>query len=251
MADNINSEDRLIISRVQDAVCSARDRYATRFIGFLDGHGTAVAKQAAAGYANVAFYGGHESAERVFMCIYPDYAEISADDYPFQAVTVTARPTAQLTHRDWLGSLMSLGIRRDSVGDILTDGSKGVIFLADGIVDYVVGQLQKVGGEGVKIQLGYTLPLPETNGFEELRFTVASTRLDCVVSALCSYSRSKAEEVICAGLVTVDSTECLSTTKKVSAGSRIAVRGKGKFIIDNCFFTTRKGRTVMCVRKYI
>ena len=251
MADNINSEDRLIISRVEDAIYSARDKYATRYIGFLDEHGVAVAKKAASDYCNVAFYGGYDSADRVYMCVYPEYAEITYQDYPFKAVTITARPTAQLSHRDWLGSLMSLGIRRDSVGDILTDGSRAVIFLADGIVDYVLGQLQKVGGEGVKIQLGYTPPLPQAGGFEQLRFTVASTRLDCVVGALCSYSRSKSEEVISSGLVAVDSAECLSVAKKVGAGSRITVRGKGKFIIDECDTLTRKGRTVLCVRKYI
>ncbi len=251
MADNINGEDKLIVSRVEDGVASALQRYSTRFIGFLDGHGVSVAKKAAAGYGNVAFYGGYEGAERVYMCIYPEYEQITADDYPLQAVTATARPTAQLTHRDWLGSLMSLGIRRDAVGDILTDGSRGVIFLSSTVVDYVMTQLDKVGGEGVKLQKGYTSPLPVGGGFQEIRLTVASARLDCIVGALCSYSRSKAETVIASGLVTVDSAECLSTSKKVVGGSMITVRGKGKFIIDSCSEMTRKGRTVLLVRKYI
>lgn len=251
MADNINSEDKLIASRVEDAVISATERYATRFIGFLDEHGTAVAKRAAAGYGNVSFYGGYDAADRVFMCVYPEYAEITYDDYPFKAVTLTARPTAQLSHRDWLGSLMSLGIRRDAVGDILTDGSRAVIFLADGVVDYVLSQLQKVGGEGVKTAVGYTLPLPQSGGFLDIRLTVASNRLDCIVGALCSMSRSQAESVISSGLVSVDSAECLSTSKKVSAGNRVTVRGKGKFIIDSCDSSTRKGRLVLLARKYI
>ena len=84
MADNINSEDRLIISRVEDAIYSARDKYATRFIGFLDEHGVAVAKKAASDYCNVAFYGGYDSADRVYMCVYPEYAEITYQDYPLK-----------------------------------------------------------------------------------------------------------------------------------------------------------------------
>ena len=251
MSDNINNDDKLLADRVKDAVQAAQNKYSVRYIGFLDEHGVSVALCAAHGWHSVALWGGYEDADRVLMCIYSDYAEVDKQDYPLRAITATARREAKLAHRDWLGSLMSLGIRRDAVGDILTDGSRAVIFLSSSITDYVLGQLEKVGGEGVKLSEGYSLPLPSGGSFEEIRCTVASARLDCVVGALCSTSRGNASETIESGLVAVDSAEVVSTSRKVAGGQRITIRGKGKFIIDSIDSVTRKGRIVLCARKYI
>ncbi len=251
MSDNINNDDKLLSDRVGDAVEAARSKYSIRYIGFLDEHGVSVATKATHGWCGVSLWGGYDEADRVLMAVYPDYVEVDKAEFPLRAITVTARKEAKLTHRDWLGSLMSLGIRRDAVGDILTDGTYAVIFLTDGVADYVLGQLDRVGGEGVKLCEGFTLPLPGSGGFEDIRCTVASARLDCVVGALCSVSRGNAAELIESGAVAIDSSECLATSRKVSDGQRISIRGKGKFIIDSTGDVTRKGRIVLCARKYI
>ncbi len=246
----ILADDRLLVSRVGDAI-SAAAGYSTRFIGFLDSHSAAVVSDAARQYPYMRLYGGYEDAERVFAAFYAEFCEPEDCEYPIAAITVISRSSVTLSHRDYLGSLMSLGITRESVGDILCEAGRAVIFLASGIADYVIGQLDRVGGEGVKIERGYAAPLPQSGGFEEMRLTVASERLDCVVGALCSKSRSWASDAIESGIVAVNSIECSSVTRKLRAGDKLAVRGVGKFKIDDLSQTTRKGRLVLIAKKYI
>lgn len=246
----VSEEDRLLTARVSDAILAA-SAYSTRFIGFLDSHSAAVVSDAARQYPYMRLYGGYEDAERVFAAFYAEFCEPENNDYPIVPVTVLSRNSVTLSHRDYLGSLMSLGITRESVGDILCEPGRAVVFLASGVADYVIGQLDRVGGEGVKIERGYTLPLPQMGGFEEIRLTVASERLDCAVSALCSKSRTFAAEAIESGIVAINSVACENVTRKLRAGDKLTVRGVGKFRIDDLSQVTRKGRLVLIAQKYI
>ncbi len=240
----------MLAARVNDAICAALD-CSTRYIGFLDSHSAAVVADAARQYPYMRLFGGYEDAERVFAAFYAEFCEPADCDYPICAVTVTSRCSASLSHRDYLGSLMSLGITRDSVGDILCESGRAVIFLSKSIADYVIGQLERVGAEGVKAELGYRLPLPQSARFEQLRLTVASQRLDCIVGALCSKSRSWSAATIEGGIVAINSVQCTSLTRRLSAGDRLTVRGVGKFKIDDLSQLTRKGRLVLIASKYI
>ncbi len=246
----IGADDRLLIARVQDMITAARD-YSTRYIGFLDSHSAAVVTDAAGHYPYMRLFGGYEDAERVFAAFYAEYCDPSDGDYPITAVTLISRNSVTLSHRDYLGSLMSLGITRESIGDILCEPGRAVVFLSNGVADYVIGQLGRVGGEGVKVERGFKLPLPQAGGFLEMRLTVASERLDCVIGALCSRSRSWTAEAVESGIVAVNAIQCDSLTRKVKVGDRIAVRGYGKFRIDDIGQATRKGRMVLIASKYI
>ena len=244
------SVDRLLIARVRDAIAAASDCN-TRYIGFLDEHGSAVAVNAAGQYPHMRLYGGYEDAERVFAAFYAEYCEPAEDEFPICAVTVISRRAAALSHRDYLGSLMSLGITRESGGDILCEDGRAVIFLSTGVSEYVIAQLDRVGGEGVEVARGFDTPLPQSGGFEQLRLTVASARLDCIVGALCAKSRSWAAEAIESGIVSVNSIQCCTVTRRVHSGDKVTVRGYGKYRIDDVGQTTRKGRIVLLALKYI
>ncbi len=246
----IGADDRLLVARVQDAIAAACG-YNTRYIGFLDSHSLAVVTDASKHYPYMRLFGGYDDAERVFAAFYAEYCEPTDDDYPIVSLTLTSRSSVALTHRDYLGSLMSLGITRESVGDILIEAGRAVIFLSSGVSEYVIGQLDRVGGEGVKVSRGFSLPLPQMGGFEEMRLTVASERLDCVVGALCSKSRTWSAETVESGIVAVNSVQCDSVTRKLKAGDRLTVRGYGKFRIDEISQVTRKGRIVLIASKYI
>ena len=250
MNHTADDSDRLLTARVADAIAAAQD-YSTRYIGFLDEHGASVVLSAARGYPYVRMFGGYGDAQRVFAAVYPEYCEPDDGDYPIAAVTVLSRRSAQLCHRDYLGSLMSLGITRESVGDILCEDGRAVVFLTAGVSDYVLGQLDKVGGEGVKVSRGFTPPLPQTGSFEEVRLTVSSARLDCIVGALCGKSRTASAELIESGAVSVNSVQCCSVSRKIQQNDKVAVRGNGKYRIDDLSNITRKGRTVLLASKYI
>jgi RNA-binding protein YlmH len=95
------------------------------------------------------------------------------------------------------------------------------------------------------------MPYPEGHRLESFSAVVSSLRADCVVAACTGWSREKTKAGITAGLVTVNYTPCLSPSVLLSAGDRIAIRGKGKFCIGAIGGKTRKGRIGMEVKKYL
>ena len=240
----------LFFARVDDTadICSRTNK--CKYMGFLSRE-QAVAVRSYLEKRNIRFslFGGYESAERVMLGCFPEWADDSY--FPISAVTFKYRKADNLSHRDFLGSLMGLGIVRESVGDILIEEGRAVAFLTDDIVDFVVSQLDKIGRTGVTISLGFEGDLPAGDKLTELIATVASERLDCVVSAFAGISRNAACEKIIGGLVSVNSFVTEKITYSVTNGDIISVRGKGKFIISSFDGRTRKNRVILNFKKYI
>lgn len=251
--------DRLLLARVEDAARLCRLKSTPRFIGFLDERQGGIAL-AAAGKTGQScrLFGGYPDAERTLLGFLPDWcAEPASEEaealFPIAPVTVAwraDRADRPLSHRDFLGTLMSLGIKRESVGDILAGEGEAVLFLLRDVLPYVLSQLQKVGGAGVTAAEGLPPELPGAHSFLEISDTVASPRLDAVVASLARGSRGRAEELLAAGLVSLDGLPCEKPTRTVSEGAVIKIRGTGKFIIDALGERTKKGRLLLRARKY-
>ncbi len=240
----------LFPARVRDTAQLCERTATPRFLGFLTPSEAAVALTVIRGFScKTAFFGGYESAERTVLACLPDWCE--EPDFPITAVTLKYRTCDRLTHRDFLGSLMGLGITRESVGDILCEPGRAVIFLSNDILRYVTEQLRKVGAVGVEITPGAEEPLPQVSKKVSATDTVASLRLDCVVSALCGCSRKAASEYISHGLVRIGSVACDKGTHTVAAGDSVTVRGVGKFSIENVDSLSRKGRIILKYSKYV
>lgn len=249
----ISDEDKLLIRRVQEAVRSAGDKHRSKFIGFLDEHRLSLAINTveAEGYRNYLLWGGYSSANRCIFGVFAPYEQPDRQQFPLCALRLSYRRAAALTHRDFLGSLMNLGIKRESVGDILVGEGSTIVFLHEDICRYVTEQLTKVGGEGVKAEVISVDDIDYTPQFEELRDSIASPRIDCVVASLAHLSRSAAADMIGQGLVSLGHVQCTRVADEVMAADVISIRGKGKFIIDSIDTHTRKGRIIMMARKYI
>lgn len=240
----------LLPARVRDAA-KLCDRTGTpRFFGFLT---PSEAAQAVSVLKNdpcrYRLFGGYEMAERTVLACLPDWCE--EPDYPITAVTLHFRACDRLSHRDFLGALMGLGLTRESVGDILVEAGRAVIFLLNDIAPYVLSQLEKVGAVGVTAEEGFCMPLPQASKKVSASDTVASMRLDCVVSALCGCSRKAATEWIEDGKVSIHSVACDKVTHTVLSGDSVTVRGVGKFTIDSADAFSRKGRIIMQYSKYV
>ncbi|MBQ2676629.1 MAG: hypothetical protein IJF54_04405 [Clostridia bacterium] len=246
----MDSNDQLLIAKIKDAAELCNSRNVPKFIGFLNAHELSVAKTCISSYKHCIF-GGFEFAERVMLCFLPDWADETDVDFPIVPITLSYRERDELSHRDFLGTFMSFGITRDKIGDILIEKGRAVAFIHKDIINYVTTQLEKVGGVGVKLKIGFDDPLPYSSSFENIRGTVASNRLDCIVAELCNFSRDKSALVITSGKVFVDSAECLNISKRIENGAEITVRGFGKFIIDSVDDVTRKGRYVLLARKRV
>lgn len=221
-----------------------------QFIGFLNEEEAVFAKQLIGENEGFMFFGGYEGASRVFLGAFPKNIPPSERAFPIWGVTVTYRTLDVLSHRDFLGAVLSLGIKRETVGDILIENGRAVIFLTDSVARLICRELTTVGRVGVKVADNFFFPLPKTADRISQNLTVSSMRLDCVVAAICSVSRNTANELIDEKRVSVNSLICEKPTRTINSGDKITVRGMGKFTVGQTTGETRKGRIKIIIEKY-
>ncbi len=240
----------MLLRKIADAVKTAQNRSIPKCVGFLNPHERAcVLQYLQANPAKHDFFGGYDGAQRVIFVALPDWADDAQTLCPIRTVQFIFKPEFSLSHRDFLGTFMSLGITREKVGDILVGTGQAIAFLHADIADYLVSQIEKIGGVGVQIDPDFKGEIDYQQQFEAVQATVASARLDCVVGALCRISREKASTVIAGGKVFLNQIECTNGAKKVRNGDVVTVRGTGQFLIDAVDTMTKKGRVRLLARK--
>lgn len=222
------------------------------FLGFLDESQCAACEDLLRRErgAQWLLWGGWPEGERKLLGLFPDYLEPDDALFPITPVTFTYRAGDKLTHRDFLGSFMALGVERDVIGDILAGEGRCVAFFRQEMAPYFLDNIRKIGRVGVKAEEGAKEPLPVRREFKELSGVVASQRLDCLVAFLCKTSREKAAGLITAGLVMRNHREILSSSQRTEEGDVLSIRGHGKFQIDRLGPLTSKGRLSVLCRKY-
>ncbi|MEE0929711.1 MAG: YlmH/Sll1252 family protein [Acutalibacteraceae bacterium] len=246
------SEDALLIARINNLITASTKRQFPVFLGFLNEHEISITfqylkKEKSIGYR---FFGGYNDSERCILAVAQSNFEIEEYYYPITGLCFKYKTDYKLNHRDFLGSLMGIGIKRESVGDILTGNGIAIVFVKDEIKEYVVSQIQKIGNVGVTIEKWNGIELPVKNEFEEINCTVSSARLDSIISAVVPLSREKSSALIKQGLVFVNALAIESVSYTVKSGDKISVRGKGKFIIGEFSGVTKKGRLKLTIKKY-
>lgn len=254
MASTSNvSDDAWLRARVADACHLCELRSCPRFVGFLDEHRQAVARAVLheKGHSRFLFFGGCEGAERVMLGVFPEFWESDPALFPLVAVRFLYRPSAALTHRDFLGTLLACGIKRDVIGDIVCEPGSAVVFLAEEIAPFVTENVTKVGGEGVRVEYPYTGEVVIHREFRELTDTVASPRLDAMVKAAARISREEAAHRIELGLVSLNHMPCTSASAVVREGDVLSVRGGGRFLVDTVGPQTKKGRWIVKILQYV
>lgn len=157
-----------------------------------------------------------------------------------------------LSHRDWMGALLSLGIKREILGDIVVwDDFHAVTFCQAKGAAYLISELKKAGRDTVR---AFPCRLPAgfvpRQQYIPVRGTVASPRVDGVIRTLCSISREDAAALIQRGLVEINYDTIAETDGRIEAGDIISVRGYGKFQIDEIGQPTVRGRIHLAARKY-
>ena len=250
--NSLPPDEALREARLLDAVRCAEERFRPSFVGFLtqEQADSARALMNRRGFCNYLLWGGYGDAERVVFGAFPEGGAPKTEEFPIAALTASFRPCDALTHRDFLGALMSEGIARETVGDLLVEAGRAVLFLRAEISDDVLSRVSKIGGAGVGLSPGYREPLPAGLGFTEFHEVIASARLDCVLSAVLRISRGKAAALVASRSVRLNGVPAQSVSAAVGDGDRISVRGSGRFALDRVGPVTKKGRWNLTGRKY-
>ena len=253
MADNTSAaeEEKKRISRLDDMIELAEKR-GTVYSHFLNSHEYAVAENEfrRRAFKNYCSYGLFENAERKMICVYKEYFRPENGEFPMTCITFDFRKENVLSHRDFLGAVMALGIKRDTTGDIVIGEGVAQMAVSDSVKDVVISNISKIGSVGVRVCDDVPVKLEKNENFKELSGTVASMRLDGVISFALNISRSKA-----AGLINGIGAEVNYFLKndcsfQLSEGDVFSVKGYGKFRLEEISGVTKKGRIHITVLKY-
>ena len=197
------------------------------------------------------FCGGYEDAERTMAFFLPEYME-EEDFEPSEyicAIEITAA-FASPGHRDYMGAVLGMGVGREWVGDIITDGSKAWV-LCQKSVQRHLESIDKVGRAGVKARSISLEALPrKEKKVQEMNFTVMSLRLDAVLSGMFRISRTEAARQINAGNVSLNYSQCLKCDATVKEGDIISLRGSGKGCLRELGGNSKKGRLFVICEVY-
>lgn len=187
--------------------------------------------------------GGYESPERQIIYIFPYYMNEDEIESNLRAIQIEGNfKFRKVSHRDYLGALLHLGIKREKIGDILIHDDFCQIIVDSDICDFIIMNLEKVSKNTVKVrEISLEEVVKSDLDFKEISFTVSSCRLDSIISGIYKLSRSDSVKLIKNEKVSVDYEKIISPAKEIEKSSLISVRGKGRAFID-IGDTTKKDR---------
>lgn len=263
----MNTEDRIIAAKLEDKARLCSENSMITNTSFLDMRERSTAMTVRNLFSDVktVFYGGFEDAERTVAVMLPyfieadnfqtlhDYFIENPDDCPIKIIQIKKdKFSPALSHRDYLGALMALGIKREVTGDIMVSENGCKFAALSSIAPFITENLNKAGRGTLEAEI---IPLSlignseKASGSDE-SFTVSSMRVDSVVKNAFNISRGAAAQAVESGLVYVNDSECLKCDKKIYNGDKIVLRRKGRIIIENCSSVSKKGRIIVKIKKF-
>ena len=250
-----NPEDRLLLAKLWDKIQAGIRRCIISNTCFLSLREQEMARYLFGAEPGLTFFGGYDDAERKMLVYLPEYLEddsLYEADSPVVCLRATFFEEDALSHRDFLGALMGAGIARETVGDICVGKGFCDFFVTAEIAPYVEQNFFSAGR--TKLHLSRIslkdaqIPEPE---IKEIKDTVASLRLDSVISSGFRIGRSLAAQYISAGKAAIDGLPCEKPDKPVSEGMKISVRGLGKIKLASVNGRTKKDRISVVIHRYV
>ena len=194
-------------------------------------------------------YGFEGDGERCIACIRPEY-DNGDIVYPIDIIRTAIPSSSSVNHRDFLGAAMGLMIKRDYIGDIIVKEDECFMICHESVSSLIINELKSVGHISVKFDW-YHEPIEYHRSYSQTgSATVASLRLDSVLSAVLRVSRSKSSDMIKAGLVEVNHLNVLKSDFEIDNEDVLSIRGQGKYLIGFDGNTSRKNRYYINFSKY-
>lgn len=179
------------------------------------------------------------------------FNNVYASSYPYKIIKIEKKSKFDtLTHRDYLGAIMALGMEREKFGDLRVFDDYAIVPVYEDVADYLISALSSVGKSPVSCEEIFDIELAKAQ-FSELVINVTSLRVDVIVSKLSGVSRAKALELIQQSKILVDYCKISGKSLELKEGQRITITGNGKYIVGNIIGTTKSGRFKVNIKKYI
>ena len=248
-------EDRMLLAKVWDKINAGLRRNIPGNTCFLTPRELEMTRYLFGDLEGLYAFGGYEGAERKMLVFLPDYLEENAlyeEDSPLVCLRAKFYEGDCPSHRDFLGALMGAGIAREVLGDICVGKDSCDFFVTAEISSYILQNFTSAGRAKVsltRITLSeVSVPEPEV---KEIKDTLASLRLDSVVSSGFRIGRSLAAQYISAGKAAVNGPPCEKPDKAVTEGDKISLRGMGKIKLKTVGGQTKKGRISVVIDRYV
>ena len=250
-----NPEDRLLLAKLWDKINAGIRCNIPAATCFLSPRELEMARYLFGEEPGLHAFGGYADAERRMLCYLPDYLEEDSlwdEDSPLVCLRATFFEGDTPSHRDFLGALMGIGIARETVGDICVGKGSCDFFVTAEIAPYILQNFLSAGRTRLHLtQVPLTeaqIPEPEVKIIKD---TLASLRLDSVISSGFRIGRSLAAQYVSAGKAAIDGLPCEKPDKAVAEGAKISVRGLGKIRLETVGGNTKKGRISVVIHRYV
>lgn len=259
----MTADEKILIAKIEDKARQCSDNSMITSSVFLDMHERSVVSSVKNSFGEIRmfFYGGFSDAERNIAVFLPDYIteepseyfDEFPDDDPLAVIEIEKdKFSPALGHRDYLGALMGLGIKREMTGDIIVSENGCRMAVLAKIAPFIAENLDKAGRGTLKAKI-----IPPSQAREGVKatgtpdsFTVSSMRLDSVIKNAFRLSRGDAAQAIESGVVYVNDIECTKPDKKIAEGDKVVFRRKGRIIINDCSSVSKKGRVIVEIIRF-
>lgn len=248
-------EERLIAAQALDKAETILRGQEIAVTNFLNPHQIDIVEKVISQIAQIKyrFFGGFAQSERQRLVMIPEYMIWEMVKIPLAYLEIIGKFDFQpVSHRDYLGSCLALGLRREMFGDILLQANGAQLIVVPEIVESIKLNLKRIHQVSVTV-IEITeeqLILPEER-VKEINTTIASLRLDAVASAGFSKSRTKMAQDIKMEKVKVNFKTVTNPARLIAYGDVISIRGRGRVEIKNIAGETRKGRIKLCINRYL
>lgn len=250
-----NADDKVLLAKVWDKINAGLRKNIAASTCFLSLRELDMTRYLFGDLEGLHSFGGYDGAERKMLVYLPDYldeSELRSEDSPVICLRATFYEGDDPSHRDFLGALMGAGIARETVGDICVGKGACDFFVTAEIAPYILQNFTSAGRTKLHLEQipldRVCVPEPET---KQLRDTVASLRLDSILSSGFRIGRSAAAQYITSGRAAIDGLPCEKPDKTVPEGSKISVRGLGKIKLTAINGQTKKGRISVVIDRYV
>ncbi|MDQ0231253.1 YlmH family RNA-binding protein [Metabacillus malikii] len=252
---HFREDERHFIDQVVGWKQSVEEQYSPRLSDFLDPREQEIVQSVIGEHSEVkvVFSGGKEDTERKRAFVYPDYYQVQEEDFNLQLFEIHyPSKFIQIQHRQVLGSLMGLGLKRSKFGDIRFNDTIVQFICALEISDYLKANFHEVGRTKITLKTkNITDLITDKEDTQELITTVSSMRLDVVCSTIYNLSRQKIQPFISNGLVKVNWKEVNQHSFECREGDTISIRGYGRSKIMSIEGKTKKDKWRIVVSKHI